>query len=277
LAAGVDLSTVARATTGFSGADLANLCNEAALLAAHHDRTEVVMADFEEAQDKIMLGGAQPLLIDANDRRTVATHESGHALVAWLSPGADPVRKVTIVPHGRALGVTEQLPEDDRRNYSVNYLMARLAVMLGGRVAEEIAIGEITTGAESDLMEASRLARRMVTHWGMGKLGPMVFQLDDRQPFLGYELSQGREYSEAFAARIDEEVQQLLEERHQAVRKLLAGAREKLDLLVKVLLQEETVAQEKLAEILGPRLLSITAASLTEERIQTIGHNGIHG
>ena len=276
LGPGVDLSTVSRATTGFSGADLANLCNEAALIAARHNRTDVVMADFEEAQDKILLGGAQPLLIDAHERRTVATHESGHALVAWLSPAADPVRKVTIVPHGRALGVTEQLPDDDRRNYSVSYLMARLAVMLGGRGAEEIAIGDVTTGAENDLMEATRLARRMVTRWGMGKLGPMVFQVDERQPFLGYEISQGREYSEATAARIDEEVQQLLEERHQAVRKLLANAREKLDRLVDVLLQDETVAQERLAEIFGPRPVSISVGTLTDAGRQTIaGSNGV--
>ena len=272
----MDLSTVSRAITGFSGADLANLCNEAALIAARHNRTDVVMADFEEAQDKILLGGAQPLLIDAHERRTVATHESGHALVAWLSPAADPVRKVTIVPHGRALGVTEQLPDDDRRNYSVSYLMARLAVMLGGRGAEEIAIGDVTTGAENDLMEATRLARRMVTRWGMGKLGPMVFQVDERQPFLGYEISQGREYSEATAARIDEEVQQLLEERHQAVRKLLANAREKLDRLVDVLLQDETVAQERLAEIFGPRPVSISVGTLTDAGRQTIaGSNGV--
>src|SRR5438093_3158309 len=275
LGPGVDLSTVSRATTGFSGADLANLCNEAALIAARHNRTDVVMADFEEAQDKILLGGAQPLLIDAHERRTVAIHESGHALVAWLSPAADPVPKVTIVLHGRALGVTERLPDDDRRNSSVSYLMARLAVMLGGRGAEEIAIGDVTTGAENDLMEATRLARRMVTRWGMGKLGPMVFQVDERQLFLGYEISQGREHSEATAARIDEEVQQLLKERHQAVRKLLANAREKLDRLVDVLLQDETVAQERLAEIFGPRPVSIAVGTLTDAGTQTIdGSNG---
>jgi cell division protease FtsH len=276
LGAGVDLSTVSRATTGFSGADLANLCNETALIAARHNRAEVVMADFEEAQDKILLGGAQPLLVDVHERRTIATHESGHALVAWLSPAADPVRKVTIVPHGHALGVTEQLPEDDRRNYSVSYLMARLAVMLGGRGAEELAIGDVTTGAENDLIEATRLARRMVTRWGMGKLGLMAFQLDERQPSLGYELPQGREYSEATAARIDEEVQQLLEERHQAVTQLLAGAREKLDRLVNVLLQEETVAQERLAEIFGPRPDGTFIERLTNAKTQTTGvSNGV--
>jgi cell division protease FtsH len=189
LAANVDLSILARSTTGFSGADLANLCNEAALVAARHDRSEILMDDFGEAQDKILLGGARPSLVDLQDRRIVAYHESGHALVAWLTPAADPVQKVTIVPHGRALGVTEQLPSDDRYNYSVTYLMARLAVMLGGRTAEEIAIGDITTGAENDLVEATSLARRMVTRWGMGSLGLVAFKSDDHQPFLGYDLA----------------------------------------------------------------------------------------
>jgi cell division protease FtsH len=253
LSANVDLSILARSTTGFSGADLANLCNEAALIAARHNRTEVMMTDFEEAQDKVLLGGARPSLVDPNDRRIVAYHESGHALVAWLTPAADPVHKVTIVPHGRALGVTEQLPGDDHLNYSVTYLMARLAVMLGGRTAEEIAIGDITTGAENDLIEATGLARRMVTRWGMGKLGLVAFRSDDHQPFLGYDLSQGRDYSEATAAKIDQEVQRLLDERHKSVNELLTSAREKLDRLVKALLQEETVDQRMLAEILGPR------------------------
>ena len=253
LAADVDLAILARTTMGFSGADLANLCNEAALLAARHDRSEILMSDFGEAQDKILLGGARPSLVDPRDRRIVAYHESGHALVAWFTPAADPVQKVTIVPHGRALGVTEQLPTDERYNYSVTYLMARLAVMLGGRTAEEIAIGDITTGAENDLVEATALARRMVTRWGMGSLGLVAFKSDDHQPFLGYDLSQGREYSEATAAKIDQEVQRLLEDRHKAVHELLTGQREKLESLVKTLLQEDTVTQETLVEVLGPR------------------------
>jgi cell division protease FtsH len=253
LSANVDLSILARSTTGFNGADLANLCNEAALVAARHDRSEILMSDFGEAQDKVLLGGARPSLVDPHDRRVVAYHESGHALVAWLTPAADPVHKVTIVPHGRALGVTEQLPSDDHFNYSVTYLMARLAVMLGGRTAEEIAIGDVTTGAENDLIEATGLARRMVTRWGMGKLGLVAFRSDDHQPFLGYDLSQGREYSEATAAKIDQEVQRLLEERHKVVYELLAGEREKLDLLVDTLLKEETVDRTRLAEILKAR------------------------
>ncbi|HEX9454787.1 MAG TPA: ATP-dependent zinc metalloprotease FtsH, partial [Candidatus Binatia bacterium] len=254
LSTDIDWSLLARRTTGFSGADLANLCNEAALVAARHDRSEIRMSDFGEAQDKILLGGARPSLVDPQDRRIVAYHESGHALVAWLTPAADPVQKVTIVPHGRALGVTEQLPSDDRYNYSATYLMARLAVMLGGRTAEEIAIGDITSGAENDLIEATSLARRMVVRWGMGNLGLVAFKSDDHQPFLGYELSQGREYSEATAAKIDQEIQRLLDVRHREVHDLLQRERAKLDSLVAALLHEETIGAEALAEILGPRL-----------------------
>jgi cell division protease FtsH len=254
LAQAVDLRLLARTTTGFSGADLANLCNEAALNAARHDREQVTMADFEEAVDKVLLGGVRPLLLDAGERCVVAYHEAGHALVAWLTPEADPVHKVTIIPRGHALGVTEQLPGEDHYNYSKAYLLARLAVMLGGRAAEEIAIGDITTGAENDLVEATRLARRMVTRWGMGELGLAAFQADEEHPFLGYELAQGRDYSEATAARIDEEIRRLLSERHEAVHRLLADYRASLDQLVQLLLHEETVDQQALAQLLGPRL-----------------------
>jgi cell division protease FtsH len=253
LAPDVDLGLLAQTTTGFSGADLANLCNEAALLAARNDRDRVTMADFEEAVDKVLLGGIRPLLLDDRERRIIAYHESGHALVAWFTPDADPVHKVTIIPRGQALGVTEQLPGEDHYNYSRQALLARLAVMLGGRTAEEIAIGDITTGAEKDLVEATRLARRMVTRWGMGTMGVAAFQADEEQPFLGYELAQGRDYSEDTAARIDQDIQRLLEESHQAARGLLSDARELLDRLVDALLQEETIDRDALVQILGPR------------------------
>jgi cell division protease FtsH len=253
LAADVDLALLARTTTGFSGADLANLCNEAALLAARNNREQVTMADFEESVDKVLLGGIRPLLLDDRERRIIAYHESGHALVAWFTPAADTVHKVTIIPRGQALGVTEQLPGEDQYNYSREALLARLAVMLGGRTAEELALGDITTGAEKDLVEATRLARRMVTRWGMGNVGLAAFQADEEQPFLGYELAQGRDYSEDTAARIDQDVQRLLEESHQAARGLLGGARELLDRLVDKLLQEETIDRDTLVQILGPR------------------------
>jgi cell division protease FtsH len=249
----VDLGVLSRSTPGMSGADLANLCNEAALLAARNGRTEVGMADFEEALDKIRLGGPRPGLLDDGERKVVACHESGHALVAWLTPDADPVHKVTIIPRGRALGVTEQLPGEDRSNYSRRSLLARVDVMLGGRASEEINFGDVTTGAEDDLVQATRLVRRMVTRWGMGSLGPLAFGEDETQPFLGYQLSQGHSYSEATAARIDQDVRETLESRHQAVLKLLSENRQKLDRLAAALLRDETVESAALRELLGPR------------------------
>jgi cell division protease FtsH len=262
----VNISILASTTIGMSGADLANLCNEAALAAARHNRTAVSMADFDEALDKIRLGAAHPHLVDPSERRVVAYHESGHAVVAWLTPAADSVHKVTIVPHGQALGLTEQVPGEERHNFSYSYLKARLAVMLGGRAAEEIAIGDVTTGAENDLVEATRLARRMMTRWGMGKLGLTAFKTDEQQPFLGYEISQGRDYSEQTAARIDEEVRQLLEDTHQEVIKRLTGARERLDQLVKALLAEETVGADQLQRILGPRPVATPIAPQADGR-----------
>jgi cell division protease FtsH len=255
LAPDVDLHLMAQTTTGFSGADLANLCNEAALAAARKSHTQVSMDDFEEALDRILLGAARTLLLNEHERKVVAYHESGHALAAWLTPYADPVHKVSIIPHGRALGVTEQLPGDDQYNYSREYLYARLTVMLGGRAAEQIALGDITTGAENDLVEATRLARRMVTRWGMGSLGSMALDIDDQQPFLGYELAQGRQYSEEMAARVDQDIEQLLANRFEVVRDLLIQNRSKLDELVKVLLKEETIARDKLEEVLGRRVM----------------------
>jgi len=250
----VSLALMARSTTGFSGADLANLCNEAALLAARQGQDQVCMQDFEEALDRIILGAARSTILSDHDREVVAYHEAGHALAAWLLPQADPVHKVTIIPRGRALGVTEQVPGDDQVNYSREYLLSRIAVMLGGRTAEELAIGDITTGAENDLVEATRLARRMVTRWGMGDLGLMALSSDDEQPFLGYELAQGREASEETKARIDDYIQQVLDERHEKVKGLLSQDREKLDALVEALLREETLNQDELTKILGERV-----------------------
>ena len=254
LAKDVDLSTLARSTTGLSGADLANLCNEAALVAASKNHDQVFMADFEEAIDRIILGEARPLLMEEKDRRVVAYHESGHVLVAWLTPGTDPVYKVTIVPHGRALGVTEQMPEEDRYNFSKEELLARIRVMLGGRTAEEIACDDITTGAENDLVEATRLIRRMVTRWGMGSLGLQAFDTDDQQPFLGYEITQGRSYSEETAAQIDRDVQSILDQCHNEVKILLERKHDKLDALVDTLLKDETIERDVLEQILGPRI-----------------------
>lgn len=253
LASDVELSILARTTTGMSGADLANLCNEAALVAAMNNHKQVTMTDFEEAQDKVLLGEKRQLLLNPKDRRIVAYHEAGHAIVAWFTPAADEVHKVTIIPHGMALGVTEQLPGEDQYNYSRTYLTARLAVMLGGRGAEEIAIGDITTGAENDLVEATRLARKMVTRWGMGNIGLLAFRTDEEHPFLGYELARGKDYSESTASVIDQNVKLLLEESHDGVLRQLKSKSNLLDNLAEALLQEETIGKDKLLQILGPR------------------------
>jgi cell division protease FtsH len=253
LASHVDLDALAGITMGMSGAQLANLCNEAALLAARRNQTAVTRSDFEQALDKILLGDVRVLVMDQAARRVIAYHEGGHALVAWLTPEADPVHKVTIVPRGMALGVTEQRPEEDRYNLSRPYLLARLAVMLGGRTAEEIAVGEVTTGAENDLLEATELARRMVTAWGMSELGLAAYERAGEDRFLGYDLGRDRPYSDDTARRIDGAVSKLLDERHAAVRRLLEGARARLDRLARTLLERETVEQSELERLLGPR------------------------
>ncbi len=253
LAGDVDLNALAAITMGMSGAQLANLCNEAALVAAREAHTAIARTDFEAALDRIVLGDVRPLALDPTARRVISYHESGHALVAWLNPQADPVHKVTIVPHGMALGVTEQRPAEERYNLSRDYLRARLHVMLGGRSAEEIAIGEITTGAENDLIQATQLARRMVTSWGMSELGLTAYDSSSEDRFLGYELGQGRPYSEDTARRIDAEVERLLDDSHSAVLNLLESAHDRLDQLAAALLEKETVEYDELVQLLGPR------------------------
>jgi cell division protease FtsH len=251
LAPDVDLGRLAQATPGFSGADLANLANEAALRAARGGHEHVLLENFEEALDTIILGTPQAGLTNEDERRTVAYHEGGHAVVARLTPGADPVNKVTIVPHGRALGVTEQRPPDDRRNYPLDYLLGRLAVSLGGRAAEEIAFGQPTTGAESDLKAATDLARRMVGLWGMSDaLGPVSYGVGETQPFLGREMASPREFAEATAARIDTEVRALIETAHQQARAILSRERAALDALAEELVAKEMVTAQRLDEIL---------------------------
>ncbi len=261
----VSLQVLSQTTTGFSGADLANLCNEAALNAARLNHEKIDMADFEMAVDRVLLGQKRNLALNEKERNIIAYHESGHAVVAWMTPDADAVNKVTIIPRGRALGVTEQLPGEDQYNYSLDYLLARLAVMMGGRVAEEIALHSITTGAENDLSEATKLARRMVTRWGMGSLGPISYANDEQQPFLGYEISQGREYSEDVASQIDRNVQQLLSERYEFARQTLENNRGNLEALVHELLKEETVQHSELIEILGPRTAPVGRPEILPE------------
>jgi cell division protease FtsH len=255
LSSDVDLALLARSTTGFSGADLANLCNEAALKAAQRNQNKVTAVDFNDALDKIVLGDKRNVLMGPEDRRVIAYHEAGHALVAWLTPLADAVHRVTVIPHGRALGATEQRPQDDRYNYSRSYLMARVTVMLGGRASEELAIGDITTGAENDLRDATNLVRRMVTEWGMSDVGLAALENNEAQPFLGYELARGRHYSESMASYVDRQIERLLAERYECARQLLSQHSDKLDRLVAALLQEDTIDQQELETLLGPRAL----------------------
>lgn len=255
LANNLDLESLARGTIGFSGADLANLANEAALNAARRNAKKISTRDFSEAFDRIVLGTESPPLSDAEERKVVAYHEAGHALVAAITPEADPVLKVTIVPRGMALGITAQMPNDDRRNYSKKYLLARLLVLLGGRAAESIVFNEVTTGAENDLRHVTSLARRMVSQFGMSDaIGPLNFGDDDRQPFLGYSLSQGRSYSEETAAKIDMEVREIVDSAYEQTLNLIETNRDKLEALADALLENEVIDQEEILEILGLEL-----------------------
>jgi cell division protease FtsH len=247
----VDASILARQTPGFAGADLANLVNEAALHGARHMARQISGAHFSEALDKIVLGTERPVLMSEKERRVVAFHEAGHALVASLLPETDPVHKVTIIPRGRALGVTEYLPEGDRFNYSRQYLRSQLASLLGGRASEQVAIGEITTGAENDLQRATQLARRMVGRWGMSdEMGLLFASEGSENPFLGREMAGPRDHSEATAARLDEAVRQLLDERMHAALSLLSENRKTLDGLAQALLEHETLDRSQVEAII---------------------------
>jgi len=248
----INLENIARRTPGFSGADLANLANEAALAAARRAATTVTMDDFEQAMDKIVFGTRQAILLSEEERRLVAYHEGGHALVARLTPGADPVNKITIIPHGRALGATEQLPEEDRHNYPREYLLGRLAVMLGGRAAEELVFHEPTTGAENDLKQATSLTRRMVGLWGMSsEAGLVSYGLGETHPFLGREISQGREYSEETAAALDRSVRLIIDQAFNQARGTLEAHRRLLDTLAGELIAHETVDGQRLDALLA--------------------------
>ncbi len=249
----VDLESIARGTTGFSGADLANLVNEAALTAARRNRKEILPSDFEEALDKILLGTARTGLMNPKEREVVAYHEAGHALVAHFTPGADPLRKVSIVPRGRALGVTVQMPEEDRHNYSRTYLLGRLAMLLGGRAAEMVVYDEVTTGAENDLKEATSLARRMVGLWGMSQdLGPVYLGTGEEHVFLGREITQDKAYSDATAQRLDTAVREMVEGGLERALDLNHRFRRQTDALVAALLEKETLDAQEVTAIFGP-------------------------
>ncbi|MBU4604452.1 MAG: cell division protein FtsH, partial [Proteobacteria bacterium] len=249
----VELSVLARGTPGFSGADLENMVNEAALLAARDDKNRIDMIDFERAKDKVMMGAERrSLILSEDEKRTTAYHEAGHALVAMLTPGTDPVHKVTIIPRGRALGLTQQLPVDERHTYTRDYLINNLAVLLGGRSAEELVLETFTTGAGNDLERATELARKMVCEWGMSEvLGPLTFGKREEQIFLGREISQHRDYSEETAQSIDHEVKRLVTEAHEEATGLLEGHMDVLHNLAGALLVEETLDAEAVLAILA--------------------------
>jgi len=252
LAKDVDLHIVARGTPGFSGADLANLINEASLLAARTDKNEVDMDDLENAKDKVMMGAERrSLVISKKEKNITAYHEAGHAMVARFLPGTDPVHKVTIIPRGQALGLTQQLPIDERHTYDKDYLINNIKVLMGGRVAEEIALNNITTGAGNDIERATEIARKMVCEWGMGKMGPVSFGKKEEHIFLGREISEKRNFSEKTAIEIDDEIKEIVRDAHIAAKKLVSEHRRELKALAEALLDRETINGSEIDKIIG--------------------------
>jgi len=238
----VDLSIIARGTPGFSGADLANLVNEAALWAARQNRKFVAMDDFEMSKDKVLMGvERKSMILSDEEKKNTAYHEAGHALVAAMTPGADPVHKVTIIPRGMALGLTMQLPEADKHTYTKEFLEGMLAVLMGGRSAEEIFLGHITTGAGNDIERATDIARNMVCEWGMSDLGPLAFGKKEEAIFLGREIAQHRDFSEDTALQIDREVKRIVSNGYEAAKNLLSSNRELLDRIAQALLVREVL------------------------------------
>lgn len=239
----VKLGILARGTPGFTGADLENMVNEAALLAARHNKSRIEMKDFEEAKDKVLMGTERKsMLITEEEKKTTAYHESGHALVAMLTPGTDPIHKVTIIPRGRSLGLTQQLPEDDRYNYSKEYLIKKISILLGGRVAEELVLNQQSTGAKQDIEQSTDLARKMVCEWGMSeKMGPLTFGQKEEQIFLGREIAQHRDYSEKTAQEIDKEVKSIISGCYERASEILKENINLLHKLAETLLEKEVL------------------------------------
>jgi cell division protease FtsH len=242
LAEDVDLSVLARGTPGFSGADLANMVNEAALAAARQNRKAVLHYDFELAKDKVLMGvERKSLLLTDEEKKNTAYHEAGHALVAAKIPNSDPLHKVTIIPRGMALGVTMQLPTDDRHNYYKNYLETEIAILMGGRIAEELFLNVMSTGAGNDIERATDMARKMVCEWGMSDLGPMTFGKKEEQIFLGREIAQHRDYSEDTAIKIDQEVRKLVNKGYTTAKQILSDNRDTLERIARALIEREVL------------------------------------
>src|ERR1043166_3393699 len=238
----VEISVIARGTPGFTGADLANLVNEAALNAARYNKKIVNMADFELAKDKVLMGAERKSMVITNEeKRITAYHEAGHTLVGLKVPNADPVHKVTIIPRGMALGVTQQLPEGDRHNYTKEYLLGQIAILMGGRIAEETFLGSITTGASNDIERATELARAMVCEYGMSDLGPLTFGKKEEQIFLGREIAQHRDFSEDTAIKIDQEVKKIVTAQFERAKAIIEENRETMIRLAECLLERESL------------------------------------
>ena len=255
LADNVDLERLAGGTVGLTGADIRNLVNEAALWATRKGKDHVEMSDFEHARDRVLMGPKREEVLSGKEKRLTAIHESGHALLAWIVPGADRVHKVTIIPRGRSLGVTQLLPEEDRLNINESELHGRLCFVLGGRAAEKIVFEQYSAGAENDLAQATNLARRMVTAWGMSeRLGPVAYRTSEEHPFLGKEIYEHREFSEHSARLIDEEVARILHAASDRAHKLLTEHRAELEKLADALEEHEVLDEKEIEEILGPSI-----------------------
>ncbi|HEY7411712.1 MAG TPA: ATP-dependent zinc metalloprotease FtsH [Vicinamibacteria bacterium] len=259
LAEDVDVTTLAKATPGFSGADLANLVNEAALLAARHNQKFVHMSDFESSKDKVLMGAERKsMIITDEEKKVTAYHEGGHALLAALLPHTDPLHKVTIIPRGMALGVTQQLPTEEKHNYTRDQLQSRIAVCMGGRIAEDIVFGEISTGAANDIEQATEMARKMVCEWGMSEsLGPLTYGKKEEQVFLGKEFNRHQDYSEATALQIDAEIKRIVSEQYDRAQKVLSEKRPLLDRVAEALLEHEVLDAEQLRALIEGRPLEV--------------------
>jgi cell division protease FtsH len=253
LADNIDLSVIARGTPGFTGADLENMSNEAALLAARRNKEKIEMEDLEDAKDKVLMGTERKsMIISDEEKKTTAYHEAGHTLVAKLLPNTDPIHKVTIIPRGRALGITQQLPIDDKHTYTKEYLVDNICVLMGGRIAEEIALNTQTTGASNDIERATDIARKMICEYGMSEaLGPLAFGKKEEEIFLGREIAQHRDYSEETARKIDQEVNNLVSKNYQKTHKLILDHLDTLHRLAKALLERETLDGDQIGEIIG--------------------------
>jgi len=268
LAPSVNLSVIARGTPGFSGADLANVVNEAALLAARKDKNLVEMEDLDDAKDKVLMGvERRSMVISEDEKKNTAYHEAGHTLVAKLIPGTDPIHKVSIIPRGRALGITMQLPTEDKHSYNKETLLNRIAVLMGGRAAEEVIFQTMTTGAGNDIEHATEISRKMVCEWGMSeRLGPVSFGKKDEQIFLGREMASAKNYSEATAVEIDEEIRRIVEDNYTRARTLLS---DNIDLLHKIalaLIEKESLNGADVDEIIGHKVVETISSVDAEEK-----------